>query len=308
MLIGEILAIISGVCFSLSIMVAQRGMREASASAGVTIGLFFNNIVYALFVLVMFGKTGLPPLTPLGVLFAAVGGIFGNIIGRTLNYQAVRRIGSARAVSFTLVQTLFSFLFSVLILSESLDFWSLTGMVLMVGGVYWLSLDQVKRERIQTPSDTSTSKLKPKLKPISLGVILALLAGFAYSVADLLRKMSVLILPSAILSSALGGLAAFLLQIIIVSWRQGWGEVKTLKKTTLLQLGLSGTIGGLAVLSLNTALSYSPIVIVNSLYNIRVWVPIIFGPLLLGKEGVVNKTVVASTFLILSGTLIIIYS
>lgn len=304
MLIGEILAIISGVCFSLSIMVAQRGMREASASAGVTIGLFFNNIVYALFVLVMFGKTGLPPLTPLGVLFAAVGGIFGNIIGRTLNYQAVRRISSARAVSFTLVQTLFSFLFSVLILSESLDFWSLTGMVLMVGGVYWLSLDQVKRERIQNPSETSTSKLNL----LSLGVIFALLAGLAYSVADLLRKMSVMILPSAILSSALGGLAAFLLQIIIFSRRQGWDEVKTLKKITLLQLGLSGTIGGLAILSLNTALSYAPIVIVNSLYNIRVWVPIILGPVLLGKEGIVTKTVVASTFLILSGTLIIIYS
>ncbi|WP_459998060.1 EamA family transporter [Paradesulfitobacterium aromaticivorans] len=303
MLLGELLAIISGVCFSLSIMIAQRGMREASASAGVTIGLFFNNIVYGLFILVIFGKTGLPPIAPLGVLFAVIGGVFGNIIGRTLNYQAVRRIGSARAISFSLVQTLFSFFFSVLILRESLDFWSVFGMGLMVGGVYWLSVEQVKRESM---SNLSPSGNIAGNKRMSLGVVFALFAGLAYSGADLTRKMSVLILPSAVLTSALGGLAALFLQIIIVSSRQGWGEIKTLKRTTLGQLAASGTIGGLAVFSLNSALSYAPVVIVNSLYNIRVWIPIILGPLLLGREGKVSRTVAASTLLILTGTLIII--
>ena len=144
---GELLVIVSGVCFSTGTMLAQIGMRTASASAAVLIGLLMNNLFFILALLVAAKVQGLPPLNPEGVLFAAAGGVLGNILGRTLSLESVRRIGSARATSLVLTQNLFSLLFGVFLLGEVLGWISLTGIALVVSGIYWLARERVGGER-----------------------------------------------------------------------------------------------------------------------------------------------------------------
>lgn len=304
---GEILAIAAGCFFSISLMLTQLGMRQASTSAGVMLNLVFNNLVYGSFLVYLLYHQDLPAITYQGVLFAAGGGIAANVLGRTLNYQAVRRIGSARAISLSLSQTLFAFLFSAVLLREIPENMTIFGILLVIGGVFWLSREQVQRQTRTLQSNGIMGSEVPKKSVANYqGIILALLAGLAFSGADLSRKLSLTVMPSAILSSAIGGLVALVLQTFIFTWGNGWSEVRGLSRRTILLLFAAGLVGGLAVLTLNAALSYSSIVIVNSLYNIRVWVPIVLGPLLLGIEGKVTRVLVFSTLLILVGTLIIV--
>ncbi len=320
--VGEILAIAAGCLFSISLMLSQLEMRQASVSAGVMLNLVFNNLVYGSFLVYVLYHQDLPVITFQGVIFAAGGGIAANVLGRTLNYQAVRRIGSARAVSLSLSQTLFAFLFSAVLLREIPEKMTIFGILLVIGGVFWLSREQVQRQTQTLQSSgimgseasggqqaglSFNYQKNPKQSVTNYqGIIFALLAGLAFSGADLSRKLSLMIMPSAILSSALGGLAALIVQTFIFTWRSGWNEVKRLSRKTVWLLFGAGLVGGLAVLTLNAALSFSSIVIVNSLYNIRVWVPIVLGPLLLGTEGKITRVLVFSTLLILVGTLIIV--
>ena len=316
---GELLALAAGVCFSLATMLAQRGMKEASAAAGVFVGLVFNNIIYALLLGSQIWVQGVPIVTGEGFLYAVGGGLAGNVLGRTLQFSGVRRIGSARTLSLSLTQTLFGFFFSVLLLKEMPDHLTFMGIVIIVGGVYLLTREQVKTEKTRTfvkalvnsdsltngPEETVVNKKLSLLAPQTAGVIFALLCGLAYSVADLTRKLSLQTLPSPILTSAIGGISALLVQSITFGMRGGWREITGLKRQSLLFLISSGMINGLAVVFLNTAFGYTSLVVVNSLYNIRVWVPIVLGPLILGTEARINKIVVASTALILAGTLVI---
>ncbi|GAB6174326.1 hypothetical protein JCM15765_38040 [Paradesulfitobacterium aromaticivorans] len=89
--------------------------------------MFFNNLLFAFFLVLTSQLEGLHTLNLEGVLYAVGGGLMGNVLGRTLNYQAVRRIGAARSISLSLSQTLVAFLFSVLLLGETVTLVSMLG-------------------------------------------------------------------------------------------------------------------------------------------------------------------------------------
>ena len=300
---GEVLALTAGLCFSLSTMLTQRGMRQASASAGVMINLLVNNVIYAIFLGFLVSIWGLPTLNLAGVLYAVGGGIVGNVLGRYVYFSAVRRIGSARTILFTLTQTLFAFIWGIALLGEVLSLFSFLGIVLVVVGVYWLASEQVRRQS-ETSSPVHSAE-NVKIKRVSPGVLLALTAGLVYSCTDLLRRMSVHLLPSAVMASAIGGLFALVLQTLIFTLRGGWKEIAQLNRSSLTNLAMGGAAGGLENLALNAALGHSPLVLVNSLYNIRVWIAIAIGPVLLGVDGKITKVLVSSTLLILGGTIIV---
>lgn len=236
---GEILAVTSALCFGLSEILAQRGMREASAPAGVIVALICNNITFGLLLVWQFLFHGLPSIGIAGVLFALGGGLAGNVLGRTFNYSALKRIGSARAVSLALTQTLFAFLYSAFLLSEAPNRWSMVGIVLIVGGVLWLSREQIKldssnmnelavninEQAVQFGDHQSVAKKTYLSGPRFMGVILALLAGFAYSLSDLLRKLSLRVLPSAVLCSAIGGFCALVVYSSTFCIQKRWGKL-----------------------------------------------------------------------------------
>ncbi|GAB6174327.1 hypothetical protein JCM15765_38050 [Paradesulfitobacterium aromaticivorans] len=75
----------------------------------------------------------------------------------------------------------------------------------------------------------------------------------------------------------------------------------------MLNFCASGLTGGLAIIFLNSALARSPIVIVNVLYNTRVWFAIAISPLLLDVEGKITKVLVMDTVLMIIGTSLIIF-
>lgn len=303
---GEFLAVIAGICFSMSTMLVQRGMRKATASAGVTVNLLMNNLLFGIMVLVMAGLQDLPPLNMQGVLFAAAGGVSGNLIGRTLSYLGVRRIGSARTTLLMLTQTLFSLVLGMMLLGEVLTWLSLLGVALVMVGVYWLAHERVQREA--EVAATTENPAAARHKRVVQGMILAILAGLAYSAADLFRKAGLHALPSAILTSALGGVAAISAQLIVVTVQGGWRELIHLERTARKNFCLAGLVNGLAVVTLNTSLSYTPVAIVSALYSSRIWFIIAMGPVLLGAEEKITWVLVGSTALILAGVFTIIFT
>lgn len=288
----------------MSTMLVQRGMRGGSAQAGVTVGIWMNNIVFIIAILLLAQNRGLPPLNATTIMMAAAGGVFGNLVGRTISYLGVQRIGSARTTSLMLSQTLFALLFGVVLLNELLSPLSLMGMALVVIGIYWLSQERVRREETAATSEENAQAIKRR---VIEGMVLAVLAGLAYSGADLFRKVALLQLPSALYASAIGGVAALVVQTLLVTVKREWREIRLLERKTWIVFALAGFASSIAVITLNTALGMAPIAIVSALYSTRVWFVIAMSPVLLGKEEKLSWVLVVSTILILSGTLIIIF-
>ncbi|KKM09809.1 hypothetical protein SY88_16565 [Clostridiales bacterium PH28_bin88] len=309
---GELLAVAAGLCFSLNSILTQRGMRQATASAGVMVNLLVNNLVFGLFLVVTSNTGGLLTLSREGLLLAASGGVVANVLGRTLNYLAVARIGSARAIMLSLTQTLFALVFGVLLLGEVLNITSLVGLVLVVFGVYWLSGEKARQkgEKARQKGEMAAAIEEPNTvfqRPSSVGMLLAVTSGLAYGGADLLRKLSLTESPSAVLTSAVGGLGALAVQSLVFTLQKGWRELVGMDREAFLNLALAGVTSGVAIIALNTALGFAPVVIVNALYNTRVWFAMAIGPVLLGGEERVTGTLVWSTLFILAGALIVIF-
>ena len=138
------------------------------------------------------------------------------------------------------------------------------------------------------------------------GIFLSLTAALFFSGADLMRKLGLIWLSSAIMTSALGGMADLILQALVGACQGVGKEMGKLDRRTWSYLAGSGLFYSLAVITLNAALSLAPIAIVSALYSTRIWFVIAVGPLLLGAEERITRALVVSTLCILAGILLLI--
>lgn len=300
---GEFFAITSGIFYALNTMFAQRGMRNASSSTAMMIDMSANLIIFLAYLLIT-GNIFLSGLPRAGIFWSLIAGIFGAWLGRTLILEAVKRIGSPRSISLSLTQILFSFLLGRIILGEIINLASLSGVFLVVLGVFWLT-----RERANlAPEIAAALNLSPtaQKKFQLIGVFLAILAGLSFSGSDLFRKMGVGLINSPVMIAALGGVAAVIAQAMVVTYKGSWHEIIEIDHYCLKNLLISGVAGGLALIFVANALRHCPVVIVGALGSIKAWFAIVFSPLLLGKSENITISLVGSTFFIATGTMIIL--
>ncbi|MEL7564236.1 MAG: EamA family transporter [Dehalobacterium sp.] len=302
---GEFFAIATGVFYALNTMFAQRGMRNASPSTAMMIDMSVNLLIYIIYLLITRSLI-FTNLSLYGIFCSVCAGISGAWLGRTLILKAVQRISSARAISLSLTQILFSFLLARIILYEVISLISMIGIILVAMSVFWLTQERSGTSvEHATTLDSSLIELK---KYRLLGIILAVAAGLAFGASDLFRRIGVISVNSPVMVAALGGIATVILQAIVVTYQGTWHRIRHIDHVSLKNLLLSGVSGGLAIIFVTNALRYSPVVIVSSLTCIKAWFAIAFSPLLLGQSEKITLSLVSSTLLIMIGTIIILLS
>jgi len=300
---GELFAITAGVFYALNTILAQRGMKNASPSTAMMIDMSVNLVIY-IFYLLITGTLIINNLSPIGIFWSVCAGVLGTWLGRTLLLKSVKRINSARAISISLTQVLFSFLLARIILTEVINKASIIGIILVVLGVFWLS-----QERANTSCQvvaTLDLDLNEQKKFRLTGMLLAVLAGLAFGGSDLLRRMGLNQIALPVMVAALGGVATVIVQAFIVTYQGTWNEIRNIDRVSLNNLLLSGVAGGLAIIFVTSALHYSPVAVVSSLTSVKAWFAIVCAPFLLGQAESISLSLIGSTFLIVMGAFLIL--
>ena len=141
-----------------------------------------------------------------GLAFFVGAGLSAPLFGRYANLMSIQRIGAARASALVLSENIFAGPLAFLLFGQVLSLMTITGVVILVGGMalFIYEVDAGTGASLGTLERPGGAGLSYARVGIAYGVA----SGLFAAAANLLRQAGVDAIPSALLGSAIGTLAA----------------------------------------------------------------------------------------------------
>jgi drug/metabolite transporter (DMT)-like permease len=203
--VGSLLAFAALALFATNIIVTRVAMRRLAIDAGFLIAVAVNVLFAALVTGVELALRS-EPLRIEAYAFAmfALAGVFTTYLGRWFFFEAVARLGAARASTFQVSSPLFTALFAWAFLGERL---SATTVAAMVGVVYGLFV-------VGAPVERAASTRAPRRRIAALasaGLLVGLGSSLAYAIGNVLRGDAIHRSPEPALGALLGAITGLAL-------------------------------------------------------------------------------------------------
>lgn len=288
--IGISLAIFTAFIWGASNILARLGLQSIKATSSAILSLAMSTIV-AWIIAIISDYDALVSVSLVDIGWFALIGVTHFALGRLSQYQAFRHLGAARGASVTSAFPLFSLIFALAFLKETLTIPTMIGTLCIIGGVFVL---------LSENTDTIVTR-KNRMLGYFFGLATALFWGGS---AVLIRHSLQFAPPFVVLSFAL------LSGTVTLSAATGKGfeiGVKTNKKAIGLLLS-AGFLNGIALASFYSALALAPVVVVSPLGAISPLVTILFVHLFLRRlERITIQILIAGLLIVLGGVLVSIY-
>jgi len=281
---GSALALLSAALFAVAAIIVRRGMRGSTAITATLISIVTNLV--ALWVLAaLSGGIGLLTLPAVAMLLAA--GLFAPALARFTYYEAMNRIGVARASTISNTTPIFAAVLAVPVLGEHVSWPLAVGTVLVVLG---LALTILPDEGTQTGRSWT-------------GTLLALNTAVMASISFMLRKLGLRMLPDAAVAAALTVTGSLLLLLPYAALRSRTQPLRA-ERPALVLLIVSAVFTTGGFLAYFYALSLSDVVRVTPLSNTTP----LFALLLLAlfRQEPVRPGTVAGAVLAVAGILFVV--
>jgi DME family drug/metabolite transporter len=251
-MIGEFAALGAAVSWTVSALLYKKALSDAKPISANIIRLTLTSVVLLVF-MVTVGLIGVLSRLPMSVVvLASVSGIIGLGLGDTLYMISLKMIGVARAVPVTCTYPLFNLLWVALFAGESVTWSVALGAVVIVLGVWMLSLEE-KGEALDL-----------QRKVLHKGLALALATALLWSVSIAMMGLAVKETPNLDDAFAINAVRVFAIAISLaiaaplVDKRLGFLKMRKRTVVTLL-------VGGIVALGLGWfLLNYSFIDIAQS--------------------------------------------
>lgn len=146
-----------------------------------------------------------------GLAFFVGAGLSAPLFGRYANFMSIQRIGAARAAALVLSENIFAGPLAFLLFGQVLSLMTIAGIVVLVGGMA-LFINEVHASAGASPA-TLERPGSAGLSYAGVGVAYGVASGLFAAAANLFRQAGVNAIPSALLGSAIGTLAA----LVVVS-------------------------------------------------------------------------------------------
>jgi drug/metabolite transporter (DMT)-like permease len=203
--VGSLLAFGALALFATNIIVTRVAMRRLAIDAGFLIAVAVNVLFAALVTGVELALRS-EPLRIEAYAFAmfALAGVFTTYLGRWFFFEAVARLGAARASTFQVSSPLFTALVAWAFLGERL---SATTVAAMVGVVYGLFV-------VGAPVERAASTRAPRRRIAALasaGLLVGLGSSLAYAIGNVLRGDAIHRSPEPALGALLGAITGLAL-------------------------------------------------------------------------------------------------
>ena len=296
---GETFALAALLIFSSNIVLTKVASARLALNAGYLVAIVMN----ILFSAVLFAAELAWRAHPLrwdwlGALIYAGAGVFTTYLGRWFFFEAVARLGAARASTFQVSSPLFTALVAWAFLGERL---SATTAAAMVGVVYGLFV-------VGAPIGAATRAPGRGVSAFaSAGLLVGLGSSLAYAIGNVLRGAAIHRSPEPALGALLGAITGFALHVALNRSR---GQLRALLRAAdrrgVTLYAVSGALTITAQMLTIASMSYIPISIAAL---ITLCTPIFVIPashVLFGREERITARVVLGTALTLAGIAVIV--
>jgi drug/metabolite transporter (DMT)-like permease len=320
-LMGELLAIIALVMFSINIIITKVASLRLNLNLGFLISLTTN----VLFASLLFGvqfifREEAFHWNTKGFFLFLISGFFATYLGRWFFFATITKLGPARASNFQISNPLFTVLIAWVFLGEQLNALDLFSVGVVLFGLFLVSyiphhsvkIDSLhpNTSRILDQDEVAAnfSKKVDLKRIVQSGILIAFLSALSYAISNVLRGVAIKSWNEPILGALLGAALGVILHLLFNPVaRNVWSQWKDSDRTAIILYSLSGVLTITAQICLITSMWYIPVSIANL---ITLSTPVLVTPLsyffLKNQEGITLRTVLGGVFILLGIGVIII--
>jgi len=279
------LAITAAFLYGVSMITARIGLQDMDTFSGALISMVFS-FIGSLLLIIFWVPIG--HFADWALIYFILAGLCGPCIGRFLLFIGINRVGSSIASTLYSIKPLFSAFAAVLILGENLTTVIALATVIMVVG---LALVSSKQSTKQIESAWSKKDL-----------IFPILAGAAYGLAHVFRKIGLNINHEPLMGVAVQNVAALSISLTLSFFRKNQRQLAFGHPRAWVFFGLSGIFSLFGQLVLFHALNIGEVVIVSPLSAISPLFVIAMAAVFLKKSERVTWKLIFGAVLIVGGT------
>jgi drug/metabolite transporter (DMT)-like permease len=276
---GELLALGSALCFSISNVTVNRGVRPGAADNGAFLSLLLTTVISGACWLGLGAVHGFAPVTGAGLLWLAGAGVLTGFVGRVFLYESIQRLGAVRASAVKRLNPLFALLLGVLVLGEAVSGWSLAGVLLVLASFALLVHAQLRQRK---PGGTGGSAMQ---RLLNLGYLYGPVSALGYALGYLLRKCGLREAPDPFLGAMVGTLVAAFVFVLAGRFNTGYrAAVAATFRAPNAWLFAAGVAGSLGQILYFAALNVSPMSRVALITSLEVFLTMGLSLLVLGER------------------------
>jgi drug/metabolite transporter (DMT)-like permease len=318
---GELFALLALIFFSINVVVTKIASEYMSIDYGFVLSVSVN-IAFSLLVFMceqLFTHAPFTFQTTSFFLFLA-SGFFSTYLGRWSYFDAIIKLGPAKASAFQVSNPLFTVLLACIFFKERLSGLDVLAVALTLLGLFFVSYAPRRSpayESIHSSSNSfvavsSEEELVTKLQPIRFnhlhsGVVLALLSAMSYAVGNILRGLAIMGWNEPVLGAFLGATLGGCLYIITNRRKLKTFSLRKSKKVGVVLFLISGVLTISAQILVIASMRTIPVSIANLISMSQ---PLLVLPLsyflLKNKEGITCYTILGSALVLIGISIILL--
>ena len=291
--LGLVLSLIGTVGLAGMYLLIRLGAEDGKANNAVFIVMGTNLLILTPVALVLYYPTY--GLTTGAIFWFVLAGLTGTLIGRTLTYTSVSRIGASRTSPVVSAQILVATVAGVIVLGETVTLVQMVGIILLLLGVVLISLE-TSRDEIVTVSR----------RELAIGLFLPIGAATAYGIEPIFANFGFAEGTPALVGlivRIVAGTVAFSGFLWIRNQFPSRETLKTMSSRWFLLAGVSNTV---FVAGFYVALSLAPVhVVVPIIQSYPILVVILSGVVMPDRLETITWKLVASTVIVVVGIVIL---
>lgn len=172
-------------------------------------------------------------ISPTALVYLIGSVVLGGVFGDALYVMSLKSLGVGAAFPISNSFPLFTVIFSALLLGTQVEWPTLVGMVLILGGIYFVARPRGSVEDNAVP--------KPS-RPLLLGVLTALGAAVLWGLNTVVMSMGIEGINGAV-ANTVRMPAVILISFLAAAWRGQTGTLRTIDRRTMQLLILAGILG-----------------------------------------------------------------
>ncbi len=297
---GELLALLTALCFAIANVTVTRGAAKGAADNGVFLSLLLTAGISAICWLVSGAHSGFVSTTPKGWLWLAAAGVFTSFIGRVFLFSSIQQLGAMRASALKRLNPLFAVLLGVIVLNDAISGGMAIGMSLIALSFVILARDAFTRD--PAPAGGALKHL------MNLGYLYAPVSALGYAIGYLFRKMGLNETPDpffgAMIGSLVGAAVYALVAVFNPNYRAGIrGTFTTFNKW----LYIAGVMSSFGQITYFVALNHSTISRVALIASLEIFITMFLATYVMKKSSeTLGRPLMLAALLGVAGTVLVI--
>jgi len=304
---GEFLALLSACCFASSNVSITRGIKTSGGENGAFLSILLTVALGGGIWLIQCAVRGWPDIQPTSLLWFGGAGILTIFIGRVFSFASIQHLGAVRASAIKRLTPLFSVMFGVGFLGDTLDGPMIIGTLLIVGS-FAVLIRQSLADRAHVDSHAELPKRSLSERLGGVAFMYGPVSSMAYAVGYVARKQGLTLMPDAAFGTMFGAAVGALVFVAMAPFAAGYrAAVKQTFTVFNPWLMLAGSLNSAGQVLYFLALSYSTISRVAMITSIEAVLTIFVTVAVTRSMSQVNGPVVLAAVLGVAGTVLIMF-